>query len=149
MNRTTFAAPTATGTHLRIRTTTSGFALCFRVLFRVRIGARDCVERTGEESRPVPAMAATPSEYHATAGGLVGASRTLVCVFCLFALRMDGEKSKRFVPPTSSSAGHPASIRVPVRFPANKLAGYSRASLTGRESFIARSTQSKERERRR
>ena len=33
------------------------------------------------------------------------------------------------------AAGHPASIRVPARFPANTLAGYWRASLTGRESF--------------
>ena len=134
--RTTAARPTATGTTLIIGTTTSG-----RVWLLARgerssrpESAQGIASSAREESRPVPASVATRSEYQATAGGLVGASRTLACVFCLFALRMDGEKSKRFVP---SAGTMRRAIRRQFAFPsvslsANKLAGYWRASLTGR-----------------
>ena len=133
--RTTAARPTATGTTLIIGTTTSG-----RVWLLVRgerssrpESAQGIASSAREESRPVPASVATRSEYQATAGGLVGASRTLVCVFCLRRSCRAKRIARRFIG-GNDAAGDPASIRVPVRFrSANTLAGYGRASLTGRE----------------
>jgi hypothetical protein len=63
-----------TTTSRTIGTTTTGFGLSFppRELFCARVGVWECVERAEEESRPVPVMLVTVSEYQTELGSLVG-----------------------------------------------------------------------------
>ncbi|GAK52602.1 hypothetical protein U14_03854 [Candidatus Moduliflexus flocculans] len=81
--RSTAVQPTATGTILIIRTTTWVFAWLLRrgEHSSTPESAQGIASSVQGESRPVPATAATLSEYTTTAGGLVGASRRPACVF--------------------------------------------------------------------
>jgi hypothetical protein len=89
--RPTCGAPTATGTTRIIGTTITGCAswLWVRALFEVRAGGWEFIGRTDEESRPVPAMEATPSENQPGAGGLVSvrAEQSPAPTFCCLLLR--------------------------------------------------------------
>ncbi len=92
-----------TGTIQTTGTPISGFVwLWCRALFIIRTGGRDVAGRIIEESRPAPASVATRSEYYATAGVLVGASRRPACVF-LFIAGRHGVSAAASVP-----AGTPA-----------------------------------------
>ncbi len=77
----------ATGTIPTTGTTTTVFglfALFPPELFCARVGVWECVERAEEESRPVPAILVTVSEYQIGSSSLVGINRRLARPLKLF-----------------------------------------------------------------
>ena len=80
--------PTASGAIPTSGTMTTVFVGLFALfppeLFCARVGVWECVERAEEESRPVPVMLVTVSEYQIGSSSLVGINRRLARPLKLF-----------------------------------------------------------------